>query len=51
MRKKTLTQKSYLIHDNGGRPFLVNVSDNEINIYKRPDGWYDNVDKKHTQKL
>lgn len=46
LKKKTLTQKSYLIHDNGGRPFLVNVSDNEINIYKRPDGWYDNVDKK-----
>ena len=32
--------KSYLIHDNGGRPFLVYISKNEVNIYTYPDKKY-----------
>lgn len=29
--------KYYYIHDNGGRPFLVYISNNDIYIYKNPD--------------
>jgi hypothetical protein len=29
--------KSYFIHDNGGRPFLVYIGKNEAHIYRKPD--------------
>lgn len=32
--------KTYFIHDNGGRPFLVYISKNEVNIYMKPDTKY-----------
>ena len=34
---------SYLIHDNGGRPFRVNIENNTVNIYKRT--YHEELDK------
>ena len=39
--------KKYLIHDNGGRPFLVNVNSNDVSIFKLPNGVYED---KNTSK-
>ena len=30
--------KKYLIHDNGGRPFLVNINGKDVSIFKLPEG-------------
>ena len=30
--------KKYLIHDNGGRPFLVAINDKDVSIFKLPKG-------------
>ena len=30
--------KKYLIHDNGGRPFLVIISAKDVSIFKLPKG-------------
>lgn len=30
----------YFIHDNGGRPFLVYCTEDEVAVYKKPDGYY-----------
>ena len=30
--------KKYLIHDNGGRPFLVNINGKDVSIFKLPKG-------------
>ena len=39
--------KKYLIHDNGSRPFLVNVNSNYVSIFKLPNGVYED---KNTSK-
>ena len=31
--------KKYLIHDNGGRPFLVNINGKDVSIFKLPKGF------------
>ena len=46
--RKSKKSMSYLIHDNGDRPFQVVVSKNMVSIYKglkNEDGGYDNYDE------
>ena len=33
IKKDDIKPKNYITHDNGGRPFLVNVSNNSIDIF------------------
>lgn len=40
VKAKHPNSKTYFIHDNGGRPFLVYISKNEVNIYMQPDKKY-----------
>jgi hypothetical protein len=36
--------KKYLIHDNGGRPFLVNINGKDVSIFKLPTGVQEDKD-------
>lgn len=36
--KVSVKGKKYLIHDNGGRPFLVNINGKDVSIFKLPKG-------------
>ena len=36
--KLSVKGKKYLIHDNGGRPFLVNINGKDVSIFKLPKG-------------
>ena len=36
--KLSIKGKKYLIHDNGGRPFLVNINGKDVSIFKLPKG-------------
>ena len=40
IKSKTKGYKSYFIHDNGGRPFLVYVSKKDVQIYKEDKKFY-----------
>jgi hypothetical protein len=42
--KKLAKNKKYFIHDNGGRPFMVNVSVKNVEIYKLPKNFENNID-------
>jgi hypothetical protein len=46
-------QKSYLIHDNGGRPFSVNISDGDVSVYtyNQEDGDTDYSKKDYTEHI
>lgn len=37
IKKKYIGYKTYFTHDNGNRPYLVYIKDNELNIYNKPD--------------
>ena len=38
MKINYLSKVKYLIHDNGGRPFLVNINGKDVSIFKLPKG-------------
>ena len=42
--KLSIKGKKYLIHDNGGRPFLVNINGKDVSIFKLPKGVEDHKD-------
>lgn len=42
--------KSYLTHDNGGRPFLVNINKNNVEIYKQPKLTFEEIDELYEKK-
>tara|TARA_Y100000389_G_scaffold22767_1_gene19475 strand:+ start:10558 stop:11310 length:753 start_codon:yes stop_codon:yes gene_type:complete len=46
-KKLTIKGKKYLTHDNGGRPFLVVINNNDVSIFKLPNGVYED---KNTSK-
>lgn len=48
--KTSNRKKSYFIHDNGGRPFLVHINPNDVSIYKIPKDNH-NDDENDSKKL
>ena len=52
-RDKKTKDKKYLIHDNGGRPFLVNINGKDVSIFKLPKCFNEdeNTSKKYYTEL
>jgi hypothetical protein len=46
IKRENIKPKNYITHDNGGRPFLVNISKDVIRIYKHDSTDYDVEPKK-----
>ena len=42
--KVSIKGKKYLIHDNGGRPFLVAINEKHVSIFKLPKGFNEDED-------
>jgi len=46
IKRENIKPKNYITHDNGGRPFLVNISKDVIRIYTHDSTYYDVEPKK-----